>query len=302
MILLHMYYCGVIFATFFTAVVLCGILIVRVGHPFRFPSRPSNMGISTSSAQILDIDYQVEKKSKSFFTKKSTIPLIRQVAHFTPASFPLIPVVDNLTVSMCRKSWEELLNKSYRNNYGIEVAAITVFYNEFYRRLYMYDSNGAFDAILTKYSSRGGGNIAAKGAIIIRIMKYALTLENNQQTKEKLLKLGRSHNRMQIRPWQYAIFVDLLINTISHQLGVLASPDVMAAWVNLFAFMLKYMLPSAIDGLTTATESNVATHTSTTDGGEQRNQSAVQDDQVICVSDQDSRSIMNSTLKTGDRN
>ena len=228
------------------------------------------MGISfSSSAQILDIDHPTEKQTKTFLTNQIEIPLSRQVAHFTPSSFPLIPEVSKVSITICKKSWEELLNKTYRNNYGIETAAITVFYNEFYRRLYMFDSNGAFDSILTKYSSKGGGNIAAKGAIIIRIMKFALTVENNQKCKEKLLKLGRSHFQMQIRPWQYAIFVEMLINTISNQLGILASHDVMSSWVHLFAFMLKYMLPPAIDGLTSSSEANVAVHNTTSPSPQQ---------------------------------
>jgi hemoglobin-like flavoprotein len=270
------------------------------------------MGAFTSSAQIIDIDQHHEKKTKSLFSNKPQIPLIRQVAHFTPSSFPLIPEVSKDSVAMCRKSWEELLNKSYRNAYGIEVAAITVFYNEFYRRLYMFDSNGAFDSILTKYSSKGGGNIAAKGAIIIRIMKYALTVQNNNECKENLLKLGRGHFRMQIRPWQYAIFVEMLINTIASQLGVLASPDIMSSWVHLFAFMLKYMLPSAIEGLTSATETNVAMHNpGTQEEQDQRQQqgggggrSVHADDpseQVVCVSDRDSHSMIKSTLRTSEK-
>mmetsp|Transcript_20151 Transcript_20151/g.20854 ORF Transcript_20151/g.20854 Transcript_20151/m.20854 type:complete len:263 (-) Transcript_20151:440-1228(-) len=220
------------------------------------------MGAFSSSAQILDIDHPSDKQKKTFLTNKPEIPLTRQVAHFTPSSFPLVPEVSKLTVSICRKSWESLLNKTYRNSFGIETAAITVFYNEFYRRLYMFDSSGAFDVILTKYSSKGGGNIAAKGAIIIRIMKFALTIENTQECKERLLKLGRAHYQMQIRPWQYAIFVEMLINTISNQLGILASHDVMSNWVHLFAFMLKYMLPTAINGLVSSSEVNVVMHNS----------------------------------------
>jgi hemoglobin-like flavoprotein len=253
--------------------------------------------LTSSSSQIADIDHYHEQQTKSFWFHKPQISLIKQVSHFTPSSFPLIPHIDSHTTSRCRQSWEELLNKSYRNSYGIEVAAITVFYNEFYRRLYMFDGNGAFDTILTKYSSRGGGNIAAKGAIIIRIMKYALNVTDTKATKEALLKLGRNHRRMQILPWQYSIFVELLINTIASQLGVLASPEIMVSWVNLFAFMLKYMLPSAIDGLATAAGANVLTHNLEREEvqGQARRDEA--EDLIIDVSRRDSRSLIH-TLKT----
>ena len=258
------------------------------------------MGAFSSSAQIIDIDQNNEKKTKSFFSSKPHLPLIRQVAHYTPSSFPLIPEISPSSIALCRKSWEELLTRTYRNSYGMDVASITVFYNEFYRRLYMFDTNGSFDTILTKYSSKGGGNIAAKGAIIIRIIKYSLTIENNQSCKERLLNLGRSHYRMNIRPWQYAIFVEVLINTISCQLGILASPDVMSSWVHLFAFMLKYMLPTAIDGLTSATETNVAMHSLVNEEEQQQMPVGMQNDEVVCVSHHDSRSIIKSTLRSGE--
>ena len=54
---------------------------------------------------------------------------------------------------------------------------------------------------------------------------------------------------MGIRPWMYSAFVQTLLLTISSRLGHRATHDVMEAWVNVFAFVLKRMLPAAIRGL-----------------------------------------------------
>lgn len=147
------------------------------------------------------------------------------------------------------------MQMKFQNSNGIDTSPITVFYNEFYRRLYMFDSEGVFDAVLTQ-NSKGSG-IAAKGAIIIRIVKFAVTIEDTPACKESLVALGRAHCKMKIRPWQYSIFVEMLISTISHMLGQAATYDVMNAWVNVFAFMLLHMLPPAIRGLTQGDEFNI---------------------------------------------
>jgi hypothetical protein len=46
----------------------------------------------------------------------------------------------------------------------------------------------------------------------------------------------------------YAIFIETLLITVATRLGSDASADVMEAWVHLFAYVLKYMIPPAIKG------------------------------------------------------
>jgi hypothetical protein len=61
-----------------------------------------------------------------------------------------------------------------------------------------------------------------------------------------LYMLGKSHAHKAIRPWQYSVFIQTLVNTISSRLGTAASSKVMEAWVHLFAYVMKLMLPPAI--------------------------------------------------------
>jgi hypothetical protein len=75
----------------------------------------------------------------------------------------------------------------------------------------------------------------------------------------QLHMLGKSHAQKSIRPWQYSVFVQTLLITIASRLGGKATSDVMEAWVNLFAFVMKSMLPQAIRGQVVETELNINT-------------------------------------------
>lgn len=190
------------------------------------------------------------------------VPLQVMVAHYTPSNFPIVPMVDAHIASLCARSWEKII----ADVSGEAMSGMTTFYTEFYDRLEVYDSNGMFDALLTKHSS-GTNKIAAKGAILLRIVKFVLAIrEDNADTQMKLYMLGKSHSHKGIRPYQYSIFVQVLLQTISSRLGVEATGDVMEAWVNLFAFVMKSMIPSAIQGKVIETELFINTSSVFSDG------------------------------------
>jgi hemoglobin-like flavoprotein len=175
-------------------------------------------------------------------------PLEIQIAHYTPASFPMTPVVNQHTLDLCRESWAIVLKPTVRDD-GQEIAGLTAFYSEFYETLDVVDKSGKFENILVQHSG-GLDSIVAKGAILLRIVNYALTVQpESERCRLSLYMLGKSHNHKQIRPWQYAVFVQVLLNTLSACLKEYATHEVMTAWVNLFAFMLRNMLPAAIKGL-----------------------------------------------------
>jgi hemoglobin-like flavoprotein len=135
-------------------------------------------------------------------------------------------------------------------------SGLTLFYTEFYDRLTKDDSDGLFDALLTKHAV-GQNQIAFKGAILVRIIKFLLTIKSDShESQAKLVALGKAHNRKGIRPWQYSFFIRTLLLTISSRLGCQATADVMESWVHLFAYTFKYMLPHAIKGLINEREIN----------------------------------------------
>lgn len=214
----------------------------------------------------------------------NSLPLTLQIAHFTPSSFPLIPVFNINTIKICKKSWDILMKMTFKSSVtGLDTASITVFYNEFYKRLYLYDKSHEFERVLSKHV-KGGSNIAAKGAIIVRIVKFSLGLNNNNESIKKLRKLGTLHSKMDIRGWQYATFVEILLITIASQLGSHATFDVMSCWVNLFAFILQQMLPTALEGHITSDELNIAVHNPENEQRDIALQSAVDDLHIVCTS------------------
>lgn len=190
------------------------------------------------------------------------IPLDVQVAHFTPSTFPLLPIINRNTDRLLETSWHQLLeNGNEMDEYGTEVSGVTLFYNEFYDRLDRVDSNGVFEAVLSRHAAGNSqSKIAAKGTILIRMVSFALTIARDiDQSQLTLYMVGKSHAQKEVRPWQYSIFVQTLLQTIASRLGSKATNDVMEAWVHIFAFILRSVLPPAIENQTVETELNVNT-------------------------------------------
>jgi hemoglobin-like flavoprotein len=162
------------------------------------------------------------------------------VSHYTPPNFPLIPLISPEATALCRVSWKDIMEASVVEH-GVTTTGVTLFYNEFYNRLDQVDTAGKFDAVLTRSISKGAMNImAAKGAILLRIVKFVLEIETDcLEVQKKLTNLGKSHAGKGIRPYQYAIFVSLLVQTISSRLETNATNVVMEAWVNLLGFVTR---------------------------------------------------------------
>jgi len=191
--------------------------------------------------------------------KKYAVPLDVQVAHYTPSIFPLIPIINDQINQLCVDSWKLICSKKETTDSGVELTGITLFYNDFYERLNLVDENKKIESVLSAHST-GLNKIAEKGAIIIRIINYALSIKvNDEQTQFRLFNLGKAHTKRAIRPYMYSIFIQTLLYTIANQLGLYATHEVMEAWVNVFSFIMKSMLPPAIKGQTLETEISINT-------------------------------------------
>jgi hemoglobin-like flavoprotein len=198
-------------------------------------------------------------KNQLLLQHQINIPLQVQVAHFTPSSFPLIPTVNKTTSHLCAASWAIIEGQSIKINDYDMISGMAAYYSEFYDRLEQFDSTGKFDAVLSR-NSKAEDQISAKGAIILRIVKFVVRLDPESPQNEMVLyMLGKSHLQKAIRPWQYSIFVQTLLNTIASRLGTDATSEVMEAWVNLFAYVMQGMLPAAIKGQVVETELSINT-------------------------------------------
>jgi len=212
------------------------------------------MGGTTSLLVIPESDSNDIIQIQERLGKKYAVPLDVQVAHYTPSIFPLVPMVNDDICRLCADSWKLICNKREKTESGVELNGITLFYNDFYERLELVDENKKIESVLSAHST-GLNKIAEKGAIIIRIINYALSIKkNDEQTQFRLYNLGKAHTKRAIRPYMYSIFVQTLLYTISNQLGLYATHEVMEAWANVFSFIMKSMLPPAIKGQTLETE------------------------------------------------
>ena len=215
------------------------------------------MGTGASSYRYVETNKLINLQKS--IQDEISIPLTVQVAHFTPSSFPLVPIINSKTTNFCSTSWSKIVANDAVDEYGASVSGMTAFYSEFYDRLDALDSTGKFEAVLSRHSS-AENKVEAKGAILIRIINFVLNIEaDTRDVQLNLFMLGKSHSQKSIRPWQYSVFIQTLLNTIASRLGTEATGQVMEAWVNLFAFVMKSMLPPAISGQVVETELSINT-------------------------------------------
>jgi hypothetical protein len=67
--------------------------------------------------------------------EKISVPLQVLVAHYTPSSFPLVPVIHKKNTELCRESWKKIISTDVPDPYGgPTISGITAFYSEFYDR------------------------------------------------------------------------------------------------------------------------------------------------------------------------
>ena len=213
------------------------------------PPPPKNRHDDDDSSRFDDRNDDVGRIQARLAKKyNKLVPLEVQVAHYTPSIFPLVPIINPGINRICTESWKIICAKKEMTESGMELNGITLFYNDFYQRLDEVDENKKIEAVLSAHST-GVNKIAEKGAIIVRIVQYVLSLkQNDEPTQFRLYALGKAHAKRDIRPYMYSIFVQCLLYTISNQLGLHASHEVMEAWVNMFSFIMKSMLPLAIIG------------------------------------------------------
>jgi len=197
------------------------------------------------------------------FDTQYKIPREIQIAHFMPSIFPVVPKISKAVSEVCTSSWQTILSQTRTDENGNMSSGLTLFYTLFYERLDSIDRNGRFESVLLNgFQSSIENKIALKGAILVRIMNYVLKIEeDNQQTQYMLYMLGKAHTKKDIRPWQYAAFIETLMYTIQDTLREKGDDNTMSAWVNLFGYAMQSMLASALDGRVVETELNIATKT-----------------------------------------
>ena len=193
----------IVYAKYLSQLIIYNVLKNNCINKVQFFIRlTSKMGCAQSAAyrksQFADEDGTNAKFSsnnilimQNGFSNNVSIPLEVQVAHFTPSSFPLLPIITQGTSKLCTDSWKKIVNNEISGEYGIKISGLTAFYNEFYERLDAYDSSGRFESILSRHSN-ATNRVSAKGAILINIVTFALGVQKDDKaTQLRLYMLGK---------------------------------------------------------------------------------------------------------------
>ena len=116
------------------------------------------------------------------------------------------------------------------------IHVVTSFVLVSYTKTHIIFSTTQIEAVLGSHTT-GQNKIAEKGAIIIRIVNYVLSLsDNDEQTQFRLYTLGKAHAKRKIRPYMYSVFVQVLLYTISAQLGTHATHEGTMSFLSIHSY------------------------------------------------------------------
>lgn len=163
-----------------------------------------------------------------------------QVEHYQPSILPIIPVINEHTHTLTNTSWEIIRNRHYANPLINEVpkAGHIYFYEVFFVKLFekSYDLKEKFRDIRTQ------AHVMAQVIALALSIKY----ENTEEKTVEIKAIGINHRNLVPKPWHYDIFITALCETIKECLESDAETHVMLAWLNVFSFIMRIMLPEAL--------------------------------------------------------
>lgn len=193
------------------------------------------IGIDEYPTNYLSIKYKNKLKYKC------KVQLQFFMSQYTLTTFPDIPIITQESNEICYNTWNKIINTDITNADGVILQGKVAFYNEFYGVLKIVDTCGIIDGVLLE-NSKIQDNELTKMSILLRIVKNIINIKNDsEKTQKKLYMLGNFHSTKHIKPFFYSIFVKTLLQSIYVLLGVSSTEEIMDAWINQIAFVMKYM-------------------------------------------------------------
>ncbi|OQR93166.1 ATP-binding Cassette (ABC) Superfamily [Thraustotheca clavata] len=161
-----------------------------------------------------------------------------EVQHYLPPQFPIVPMLTEHFVQVCRRTWDLIQTGSTEKMKQYGKPGIVLFYDEFFYRLFRRDET--IREVFPTSKSRG--------AILIKAVGFLLNLKAASPTQvEQSINscrfLGHKHRDFpKVRPHQFAQYTSTCIEVVMYWLGEHASHEVGVAWSNTVGFLLRYLL------------------------------------------------------------
>ena len=154
-------------------------------------------------------------------------------------------VVTDIDINVARAAWRQIIDGSskvfisFKQSLGIETSScLTWFYDCFYNRL--FDVNPSARPLFKT-------NIQSQGRVLMGIISTALNqLRDPDSFTAMLINLAHVHSQRGVRGMQYGIIGDVLFWTLKHCLGEAYDEKTSHAWIKIFSYMLKIIVPVAV--------------------------------------------------------
>lgn len=179
---------------------------------------------------------------KKVFSNESRVLL----EHYMPPFCLMDPVLSPEVGDITKNTWESIINgdaQGFRTMKEVHphISALTYFYDRFYSQLFfLYPEVRHFFQ----------GSIAHQGRRLVKSMMGLATMVcyDKNNVDKKLVWLANKHSEACIHPQYYGGFMWNILITLRHCLGTDWTPEVEEAWVISASYMLRVMVPIAVQG------------------------------------------------------
>lgn len=182
------------------------------------------------------------KNFSSSYSGTSEFPMAQIVEHYQPYEFPMQPVINSRTQNLVKNSWKRIVETEYdsADTASGKMSGASYFYNVFFEHLF----NRLDDF------SRIFPDVRARADIFSKVMAFciSISIEELDYVKVKMNHLGKLHKNIVNHPHLFGIYATNIHSTVRFCLGDDATHEIMAAWINLLAFILRNMLPAYFEG------------------------------------------------------
>ena len=154
-------------------------------------------------------------------------------------------LVTDEDIGLARASWKLVIDGTSENFLHLKdkpgfdaPSCLTWFYDIFYKRL--FDVNPS----VKKYFK---SNIQSQGRVLMGVISTTLSqLKDPEAFNTLLVNLAHVHSKRAIRGMQYGIMGDVLFWTLKYCLGTQYNSIMHFAWVKIFSYMLRIIVPVAV--------------------------------------------------------
>ena len=183
-------------------------------------------------------DYKMigNRKHLSIDESEETIDIQSAISHYMPPRFAMYQFLDQKDVSNFKELWDYIYNHKAEKG-STAPTLLSSLFDDFYEKL--FDRSETFKTFF-------GGDFKLRCRLLTKQMVFYTSLDLDKDIQKVFNDLGRMHKKMGISNWQYSLFVEVLLESLSDVLEDAAEPVKMKSATRVISFSLYKLLEATL--------------------------------------------------------